>query len=411
LGPSPRVLIAAWYRWPSAARVAAAFIAGGIHVDVVCPDFHPIQTLKGLSARHRFAVFQRSKSLASAIGESQPDIIIPCDNIALGELEALRKTAAPPIVAVIERSIGGLGGCGALTSRVRLIEAAVEVGVPCPPTAAAPSKEALQRWLVEHGTPAFLKLDGTFGGVGVRLMHDAHDAAAAFDALSTRPGALEALRHFLKRQEFSKALAYLGRTPLTLSVQKSVAGIPANCSAFAWQGEVRAVVSVEVVRTATEFGVATVVIPIENASIDAAARILARRLGLTGVFGLDFILEKETGRTWLIELNPRPTQISHMNFGPGRDLIAAVIHAIGDGPELVRPPLPTGAPIAIFPHCLRSGAPEGEAFEDLPFDQPALIRAFTPLRDRLRPAPVDRRSSSSEPSATATQASAYSAEA
>ena len=216
--------------------MAAAFIAGGIHVDVVCPDFHPTQTLKGLSARFPFAVFQRSKSLASAIGESQPDIIIPCDNIALGELEALRKSAAPPIVAVIERSIGGLGGCGALTSRVRLIEAAVEAGVRCPPTAEAPSKDSLQRWLVEHGAPAFVKLEGTFGGVGVRLVHDSQGAAAAFDALSTRPSALEALRHFLKRQEFSKALAYLGRTPITVSVQKKRRRRPRQLQCFRLAG-------------------------------------------------------------------------------------------------------------------------------------------------------------------------------
>ena len=169
----------------------------------------------------------------------------------------------------------------------------------------------------------------------------------------------------------------------------------------------------EVVRTATEFGVATVVIPIENASIDAAARVLARRLGLTGVFWarLRFGKKRQAGPGSSKAQPLAPHQISHMNFGPGRDLIAAVIHAVRDGPELVRSPLPTGAPIAIFPHCLRSDAPEGEAFEDLPFDQPALIRAFTPLRDRLRPAPVDRRSNSGEPSAAAAQASAYSAEA
>ena len=88
--PPPRVLIATWYRWPSAARMAAALIAGGVHVDVVCPHFHPIQTLKGLSRRFRFAISSPSRSLARAIERSKPAIILPCDDFALGELNRLR---------------------------------------------------------------------------------------------------------------------------------------------------------------------------------------------------------------------------------------------------------------------------------------------------------------------------------
>jgi hypothetical protein len=378
LEPQPRVLIATWYRWPSSARIAAALVAQGASVDVVCPAFHPILSVRGLSRRFGFQIFSRTKSLARAIEASQPELIISCDDIALGDLDKLRRLT-PSLASTIERSFGGPETFKVLTSRVALVEAALEAGAPCPPTGEAPDQEALNRWLEEHGTPAFLKLEGTTGGEGVRLAQGPVGAAAAFDGLMRRPSAVQAIRHFLKRQEFSKARAWLGRTPMRVSVQKRVPGVPANCSAFAWRGEIRAIVSVEVLRTTKEFGIATQVRLIEDAAIDAAARALAQRLGLSGVFGLDFMVDKDTGQVWLIEVNRRPTQISHLAQGPGRDIVTAILSTIRNSPVSARPALPASPPIALFPHCLQSGAQNDEASDDLPIEQPGLIRAFTPL--------------------------------
>jgi hypothetical protein len=161
-------------------------------------------------------------------------------------------------------------------------------------------------------------------------------------------------------------------------VQAGVAGGPANCSAFAWRGDLQAIICVEAVRTLGEFGVATVVRAVENPAMEAAARALAKQLRFTGLFGLDFVVDKEAGRTWLIELNARPTPISHMAFGPGRDLVASMLSAVSGAPPVVRPANPMGATIALFPHCLRPGAAPDRAILDLPIDQPRLIRAFAP---------------------------------
>jgi hypothetical protein len=383
LGPRPRILVVSWYRWPSSARLAAALILGGVDVDVICPAFHPVQSLRGLSSRFRFNAFAPGESLAKAIEQSQPALIIPCDDVALLELDKLRRRGGLSVDSAIGHSLGDDCGYEILTSRTGLIEAATGAGVQCPPTMAIPNREALSDWLEEHGAPAFLKREGTFGGAGVRLVQDQQSAAAAFDTLARRPSVLEALRHILKRQELSKASAWLGRTQMRVSAQKGVPGVPANCSAFAWRGEVRAIVCVKVLRTTTTFGVATHVRSIENPSIQAAAVAIARRLGLTGVFGLDFILDEATGRTWLIELNARPTQISHMNYGPGRDLVEAIVCAVSGRPATERLALPIGAPIALFPHCLRSDGDADAGLEDLPLDQPGLVRAFTPLKARL----------------------------
>jgi predicted ATP-grasp superfamily ATP-dependent carboligase len=43
---------------------------------------------------------------------------------------------------------------------------------------------------------------------------------------------------------------------------------------------------------------------------------------LSGLHGFDFVIDERSGATKLIEINPRATQISHFNLGPGRDLAA-----------------------------------------------------------------------------------------
>jgi hypothetical protein len=39
-------------------------------------------------------------------------------------------------------------------------------------------------------------------------------------------------------------------------------------------------------------------------------------------------LEKDTEKSYLIEMNPRATQVGHLALGPGRDLPAALSAAI-----------------------------------------------------------------------------------
>jgi carbamoylphosphate synthase large subunit len=55
-----------------------------------------------------------------------------------------------------------------------------------------------------------------------------------------------------------------------------------------------------------------------------AAERIAYRLGLSGSFGLDFMIEDASLETYLIELNPRCSPLSHLQHGEERDLISAL---------------------------------------------------------------------------------------
>jgi predicted ATP-grasp superfamily ATP-dependent carboligase len=383
MGKHPRLLIATWLRWSTSARIAGALIKAGARVDVVCPLFHPILSITGLHLKHPYRIVGAARSLVRAIEQSEPDLIIACDDHVVGQLQRLRETGRPEIAALIERSLGPSSAYEVASSRSALVGAAREAGVIAPETTSVGGARELDRWLEEHGAPAFLKLDGTCGGVGVRLIETAEDAAAAFASLARPPRAVSALKQALRYQLFTQAGAFLSRRRASISVQKAAPGRAANCSAFAWRGTVLAVTGVEVLETTREFGVATVVRVVSGEAMREAAVRIARDLRLTGFFGLDFMLDRD-GRAQLIELNLRPTPISHFATGERGDLISALLTAVTGSPVQPRPSaLANGTVVALFPHQLSASRVDG-AVCDLPFDQPGLIRAFTPIGRRLR---------------------------
>jgi hypothetical protein len=80
----------------------------------------------------------------------------------------------------------------------------------------------------------------------------------------------------------------------------------------------------------------------------AAARSICSHYMLSGLHGFDFIIEKGSGAAKLIEINPRATQIAHLNLGPGRDLAAAVFEALSGDRANWRPQIQSEQ-ISLFP--------------------------------------------------------------
>ena len=143
----------------------------------------------------------------------------------------------------------------------------------------------------------------------------------------------------------------------------------------------------QVVSVGYELGPSTVLRRIHNPMMDRTAETLASRLNLTGFYGLDFILEEQTGIPWLLEMNSRATQIPHLALGPGHDLPAAAFAAITGLPIRPRPAVTSEQTIALFPQewsrdpsspLIRS------SYHDVPWESPALVRACTQQGTRLR---------------------------
>jgi carbamoylphosphate synthase large subunit len=113
----------------------------------------------------------------------------------------------------------------------------------------------------------------------------------------------------------------------------------------------------------------------------SAARI-ARRLDLSGFFGLDFMIEEGSGDMYLIEMNPRCTPPCHLSLGKGRDMSEALRAQLSGQPPRETAPITQNDMIAYFPeawHC-RSEFLQS-SFHDVPSGEPDLIEAL------LRPWP------------------------
>jgi carbamoylphosphate synthase large subunit len=161
-----------------------------------------------------------------------------------------------------------------------------------------------------------------------------------------------------------------------VTVQAFVDGTPANISMACWKGEILASFSAVVCETLRVNGAASIVRLIDEPAMVRAAELLARRLGLSGFYGLDFMIDGKTGAPYLIEVNPRAPQLCHLHLGRGRDLTAALVARLAGDPIPDTPNITTASTIAIFPRAWLQN-PQNEVFStgfhDVPSEEPELI--------------------------------------
>jgi len=108
------------------------------------------------------------------------------------------------------------------------------------------------------------------------------------------------------------------------------------------------------------------------------AETMVHELNLSGLLGFDFMLEAHTGNAYLLEINPRATQVGHLMLGPGRDLPAALCAAVSGDPLRAHPAVTENDTISLFPQeWIRDPASEflRSSYHDVPWDEPELVRA------------------------------------
>jgi ATP-grasp domain len=382
----PRILLTDTNRWPVVARMAIAFLKTGCEVAVLCPvPGHPAQKISRQARIFHYSGFRPVASLKTAIDDFDPDIIVPaCDRGVqhLHELHVLSQKQggadSKKMSALIERSLGSPNGFPIVTSRWGLLEIARDEGIRVPETSAIGSLVDLKRWYVAPKPPVVIKADGTWGGRGVRIAHSATEAEFRFLEL-TQPGSVtELIKRILLNRDRDWELLDWKRSRPAVIAQSLIEGRPANCAVVCAQGKILAGIAVEVVRAQGSTAPATLVEVVEGAEMLLAAERIARRLNLSGFFGLDFVIEKGTGATYLIEMNPRCTPPCPLPLGKGRDLVAAMrAHLVGQ-PSPETQPVTSKNRIAYFPQAWVSA--EGghdvlldASYHDVPSDEPDLI--------------------------------------
>jgi predicted ATP-grasp superfamily ATP-dependent carboligase len=262
-----------------------------------------------------------------------------------------------------------------IRSRGKFLEAAIKLGIRVPKTTAITRIEDFTPWPFKGN--AVLKLDRTYGGNGVSIVTSHSHAASEFLRMSTPDGLAFAIKRCMVNRDPLALWSWQDRSPREVTLQEFVQGSPANAMIACSEGKVLGIVTAEVLATQGATGAGTVIRLIQNEEIERAARLVANEFNLSGFHGLDFMIEAATGKAYLIELNPRCTQLGHLSLQTQGDLAGTLIanltgQTMPEPEDYIKEDV-----VAFFPQTLnwnpksrylRSG------FNDVPWEEPALLR-------------------------------------
>jgi len=387
LGPLtevPKILLAATDRCHPTARFGLALENAGCRVEAVCPSGHPLALTRVRRQLYSYNGLLPLASFRRAILAASPDLVIPADDLATRHLQELHMSEREAgrsdreMCQLIERSLGTADSFAVVRSRNAFMEVAREEGIRVPHTSVVATTTDLHSWIAQRGFPTVLKANGTSGGDGVRVVNTVEEAERAFRKLESPPLAARALKWAVIDRDLTLVWPSLFRRRPIVNAQSFVMGHEATSSIFCWEGRVLAGLHFEVVEKMGPAGHATVVRWIDHPQMTSAAEKIARRLKLSGVHGLDFMIEAGTGDAYLIEINPRTTQVGHLLLGSERDLPAALYAAVTGKAVQPAPVLTRNDTIALFPQEWKRDTASpylSSAYHDVPWGEPALVQA------------------------------------
>lgn len=381
----PKALIVTTVHWPATTRLGLALIENGFAVAAVSVPDHGLRLLPGLDASFVCRSHLRlAATVRRAIESWLPDIVIPGDDPALHALHELHARAKagqgrqPARMAdLIESSLGDPAHFSLIARRSAFTGLARDEGIRVPKTEIPSDIADLRARLAGAAFPKVLKVDGSWGGLGVRIVHNADEAESAFVDLASPPSWSRIAKRIVQDLNFTPMRERLSGEMPVVAVQEFIEGRPANRAVLCWKGEVLAGLSVEVLQTDVETGPSTVVRVVDNEEMEDAAARVVRRLNLSGFCGFDFMWD-DAGRVHLLELNARTTQICHLARDERADMPGA-LYAQLTGTARRRLTPAKHDVIAFFPQeYWRDPASSylTSAYHDVPWQAPQVIAAY-----------------------------------
>jgi hypothetical protein len=291
----------------------------------------------------------------------------------------------PDLRDLIARSLGDPAHFATIRSRAQLLDLAAGSQIQVPETRRIVSPDDIADWFRTLPGPAVMKMDGTCGGSSVSLVRTEVEALSAWRKFAPETHSARWKRRCKEWLLHSDPLAFwddpaLGRRGILL--QRYVAGRQANSMLACWRGKLLGIVNLEVLCTeqTSATSPSRIVRLIDHPEMTRAGELLCAALGLSGFHGLDFILEQESNRAQLIELNARCTRLGHLRLRGQEDLAALLAKHMGaQPPDADAEAIVDREIIAFFPQAL-SWNPHSpylhECHVDVPWSEPQLIAAL-----------------------------------
>ncbi len=314
-------------------------------------------------------------SLIQMVDETSPELVVPCDEMAVrllfelvlnpppGLASMLKKHLAP----LVEKSLGDPRFYAASIDKTLLPSAAEAVGVRVPRYAIATCVDDALGYANTLGYPVVLKRRFGFAGQGVAITSTPTELAAAAKRLLVadqldlgqyrEPRLL--VQAFVNGAYHSQALVALHGSPLT---------------GFAWE---------RYAATSDVKGQTTVLRFIRSPETRAFAETLCRGFGIGGFFNVQFVIDERTGNAHLLEINRRIVTHTHLGERVGRDLGRALFGALAGAATAEASDDVGGGTVVVFPREWLRDPKSRNLIDfpvDVPWDDPDLLAAMLAMR-------------------------------
>jgi hypothetical protein len=383
--------------WFSASRLPYHLAQAGFHVIGLFDTASPASRSAALAERQVGAIPSLASWLDGLVRRHPDALILPADEAALQLLIPLldETLVSAPLHAALERSLGAASGRVIAASKERTVAFAARLGITVPDQIVADDLAASLVFAGKHSYPVVLKLENSAGGAGVRICRNADEVASGFLELARMDRMHRGLRRFLLplARRFPSLLHWAAARygAPRLIVQQFIHGRPAFTTFAAWNGSVLAELVALVEQTLPRsIGLSSVVSFAQNREMSVATTTLTRALHLSGLVGIDFMIEEATGRAYLLEINARSTPTAHLGQRLGADLCMALAAACVGKPNAACATATREETVALFPNeidrdpdspWLRADD-QDNVFHDVPLDQPELMQAW---REKIPP--------------------------
>ena len=322
------LLVATATQWFGTARIPRSLTRAGFEVSLLAPrDMLAEKSRFVARARHlpdNATLRQWVDTFAEVVRDTAPRLVLPCDDTAFRLMQTL--ALSPPggmhpelhlqLSTLISDSLGDPRFYRTSVEKTLLPPAAEALGIRVPPYAIIDTLAAAQSFATLHGYPIVLKRNLSTAGEGVAIVESGDQIAAAFERLARKDPS--ALMH-----------AETG----TLLVQAMIAGDVHYENTAAWNGSRVGGFAVHRLEAADVKGPGAVILCYRSDQIRDFSSKLVRGFGMTGLFATEYIVERSSGKAYLLEVNRRMTPGMHVGSRIGVDLCVA-LHCAMRGAEL-----------------------------------------------------------------------------
>lgn len=391
--PKPRILFLALTNHDGANEPVAELGRLGCDCAVMSPPGFTSALSRFASCHFRLpyhrgtwlGILSARAGLERAVRDWRPDLVVPLDDVAGWLLCGLAagRSVSIELRRVLDASRGSSSDYDLTCSRAHFLGLATRLGVRAPRSRAVERSTALEA-AAAIGYPVVLKLEHSCGGGGIQIARDPAQLRAAIVAAGFgRWGLLKRCKVAARRLVWR--LAGCRPTAKTaFELQQFIHGGTAVRAVAAWQGRVLAAASFEKLCVHPQpFGPSSVFRFIEHPEMEATVRQVVAALGYSGFASFDFMIEKDGGRAFVIEMNAHATAGIHLGRLFGNDVCGAMARQLGGLTETVEAAAPREERLIVcFPRelerdpesaWLRAGS---GVFHDVPWDDPTVFEIY-----------------------------------